>query len=342
MIDPQWLKQFSPLDSLAESGLLKAAEASTVRKLKVGEVLFQKGETDHPIYFLLEGDIALRSDPGSPQVLIRAGTEAALTPLSRLKPRRYTATANTDVQVAELDEDLLDNLLTADQTAAYRVTEIQCEDPEWLFQLICNPAFAKIPTDNFARLFNHLQAMAVRDGQAVIRQGEAGDYYYIIRRGEAHVWRAQPGDEAVMVAKLGVGDAFGEEALLSGEPRNATVVMQGDGLLMRLAMTDFNTLLEPALVKRIDPSTAANLIGSGARFIDVRTEPEYREYSLPSSINMPLGNLRELSGQLDAGRKYISVCQTGRRSTAAAFLLSQRGFDVWVLDGGLNGIKPAF
>ncbi|HEY1181142.1 MAG TPA: rhodanese-like domain-containing protein [Rhodocyclaceae bacterium] len=41
---------------------------------------------------------------------------------------------------------------------------------------------------------------------------------------------------------------------------------------------------------------------------------------------------------MDKRREYIVYCQTGRRSAAAAFLLSQRGFKVALLDGGLRAL----
>lgn len=341
MMAPERLRRFSPLDSLTENGLRLAAEAVVVREARVGETLFRKGEQDHQVFFLLHGSIALRSDPASQPLLIRADTDASLVPLSRLKPRRYTATVEATARIAVIDEDFLDNLLTADHTAAYEVTEIEGEDPEWMFRMISSPAFSKVPTDNLVTLFLHLTSVKVHDGETVIRQGEAGDCYYIIRRGRAAVWRAFEGNAAVKVAELGVGDGFGEEALLSGEPRNATVVMLGEGQLMRLSMTDFCTLLEPSMVHQVDPSTAAAMIGNGAKFLDVRSESEFREYSLPSSINIPLCHLRQLSAQLERNRPYITVCQTGRRGTAAAFLLNQRGFTAMVLEGGLGAISKS-
>jgi CRP-like cAMP-binding protein len=338
-IDPQRLARFSPLDTLTGKGLRQVAEAISLRSLDSGETLFRKGDRDGAMYFLLAGRIALRSDPTSPVIRIEANGESAQGPLSRLKPRRYDASAEGAATVAVIDEDWLDNLLTVDQTAAYEVTEIPGEDPEWMFRLITSPAFASVPSANFATLFSRLEAVDAKAGQFIVRQNEPGDYYYIIRHGRAEVWRATDGGKPAKLADLGVGDAFGEEALLSGEPRNATVLMAETGQLMRLAMADFNALLRPALVPRINLDQAVAMIGNGARFLDVRGESEFRAYSLPSSINLPLSNLRLLSSQLERPRKYIAVCQTGRRATAAAFLLNQRGFDVRVLDGGLNAGK---
>ena len=51
---------------------------------------------------------------------------------------------------------------------------------------------------------------------------------------------------------------------------------------------------------------------------------------------MPLNVLRLKSRLIDASRHYIAVCDTGRRSASAAFLLGNAGLDVKVLEGGMN------
>jgi len=55
-------------------------------------------------------------------------------------------------------------------------------------------------------------------------QGEDGDYYYILDSGHTEVWLSKPpGTPEVKVFEYSVGGAFGELALLHGEPRQATV-----------------------------------------------------------------------------------------------------------------------
>jgi CRP-like cAMP-binding protein len=56
-------------------------------------------------------------------------------------------------------------------------------------------------------------------GETIIREGEAGEEFFLISDGEVDVVRADH-----EVARLGRGEFFGEVALISGEPRNATVV----------------------------------------------------------------------------------------------------------------------
>lgn len=339
MLDPSRLRAFTPLDSLSQDGLARVVEQTSTRLLKPGDTLFRSGDNDKSIYFLLEGSIELRSDSRATAIVIQADSDDARMPISRLKPRRYTATAGLAAEVAVIDEDLLDTVLTADQTASYEVSLIEGEDPEWMFRLFSSPAFAKVPAANLAALLSHMDPVELDAGETVIRQGERGDYYYMIRRGRAEVLRAFDGAEAIQVAELGVGDTFGEEALLSGDPRNATVIMTEPGQLMRLSQADFGTLLMPPLVHRLELTAAASLIGRGGRFIDVRSPTEFAEFSLPGSLNMPLADLRRQSEELDKRLPYVTVCQTERRASAAAFLLNQRGFDVMVLAGGLNAIR---
>jgi len=50
---------------------------------------------------------------------------------------------------------------------------------------------------------------------------------------------------------------------------------------------------------------------------------------------VPLSEVRDMFSVLDKSKEYIVYCQSGRRSAAAAFLFAQRGFKVWLLEGGL-------
>ena len=89
-----------------------------------------------------------------------------------------------------------------------------------------------------------LEEIDYRAGDLVIKQGDEGDFFYAITRGLCGVVRDTPlNKEGIKLAELGVGDTFGEEALISESKRNATVTMMTDGSVMRLAKEDFNNLL---------------------------------------------------------------------------------------------------
>src|SRR5207237_292809 len=78
------------------------------------------------------------------------------------------------------------------------------------------------------------------------------------------------------------------------------------------------------------------LRGGGASWLDVRYPSEYQHDKLPGAINVPLAEVRNMFAVLDRSREYVAYCQSGRRSAAAAFLFAQRGFRVWLLEGGLK------
>jgi len=181
-----------------------------------------------------------------------------------------------------------------------------------------------------------MQKYPVKAGEVVIRQGDPGDYFYTIHEGRCVVTRKDsPSAEAQFLAELGSGASFGEDALVSDAKRNATVTMLTNGLLMRLAKEEFIELLKNQLVTRVDYQQAAVMVDEGAVWVDVRTVDEYECGSFEDSVNMPLSNLRDEMYELVFNTSYIICCDTGRRSESAGFLLSHKGFDVYVLEGGL-------
>jgi rhodanese-related sulfurtransferase len=132
-----------------------------------------------------------------------------------------------------------------------------------------------------------------------------------------------------------MGEAFGEEALISGARRNATVSLLTDGVLMRLGKEDFNTLLHEPMLHWIDYEAAKALVAAGGRWLDVRLPSEFEHCHFDGSINVPLYFVRLKLKTLDPAIPYVVVCDSGRRSSAAAYVLSERGFDSHVLRGGI-------
>jgi rhodanese-related sulfurtransferase len=197
-------------------------------------------------------------------------------------------------------------------------------------------AFAQLPTAHINELLKRFQRVAVRRGQVVLREGDEGDYYYVLEAGKCLVER-NVGGVAMKLAELKGGDAFGEEALVANAKRNATVTMLTEGSVFRLAKEDFNELLKKPLLQSVTMEQARAKIAAGGQWIDTRYPSEYQYDKLPGAINIPLSEVRNAVKVLDRSREYVLYCQSGRRSSAGAFLLAQRGFRAFVLDGGLRG-----
>ena len=91
----------------------------------------------------------------------------------------------------------------------------------------------------------------IEPGQVVFRQGDAGDCAYFVQSGEVEVVRDDGGCDVVL-ARLGAGQYFGEMALLSSEPRNATVRAAATTKLARLGKRNFLTMLSAMPAARQD------------------------------------------------------------------------------------------
>ena len=92
-----------------------------------------------------------------------------------------------------------------------------------------------------------------RDGEVIVRQGEAGDCMYVIQTGQVEAILEKEGKE-VHLAVLGEGDVFGEMALFEREERSATVRALGD---VRVLTIDKRTFLRQI---HEDPSLAFSIL----------------------------------------------------------------------------------
>lgn len=88
------------------------------------------------------------------------------------------------------------------------------------------PIFSDLSRDAFVALTSAMLLTRVNEGEVVIREGDAGTSFYVIATGKLAVSKRDERGEAVVLARLGEGDFFGEMALLSGAPRAATVIAE--------------------------------------------------------------------------------------------------------------------
>jgi CRP-like cAMP-binding protein len=340
------LRAFSPLDGLKNENLRALARKTVVRELGQGRMLFKDGDTDKRTYYLVSGVVEFMSS-GRVVGSVRGGTPDARHPLAPVLPRRCAARVATDrIEYLSIDSDLLDVLLTWDQTGTYEVGELRAGDDgagdDWMTMLLQSRAFHRIPPANLQAVFMRMQRISMTAGETVIRQGEDGDYFYVIVDGRCAVSRETPlNREGIRLAELGRGETFGEEALISGARRNATVTMLTDGALMRLGKEDFNTLLEEPMLQWVDMPRAQQIVAGGGTWLDVRLPSEYEHWHLERALNVPLYFVRLKLKSLDPAVPYVVVCDNGRRSSAAAYVLSERGFEAYVLRGGIGATDLA-
>jgi CRP-like cAMP-binding protein len=344
-VDLSVLKTFSPLDGLKAENLHALARKTQVRTLDAGRVLFKEGDTDKRTFYLVAGQVELRADDHTIS-LIKARTPESRAPLAPGLPRKFTARAATDIDYIMIDSDLLDVLITWDQTGQYEVAELRGDgidvSGDWMTTLLQTKAFHRIPPANIQAIFMRMQRINYRARDVVIKQGTEGDFFYVVVAGRCVVTRETPlNKEGIKLAELGPGDSFGEEALIAEAKRNATVTMATDGTLMRLGKNDFQTLLNEPLLQWVSPETAREIVATGGKWLDVRLPSEFQNFRIDDAVNIPLYFIRLKLNALDKNTQYVVCCDTGRRSSAAAYILSERGFDAFVLKGGLAASEAA-
>ena len=105
------------------------------------------------------------------------------------------------------------------------------------------PLFADLTPNTIAELADQMMVHEADPGDVVIRQGDAGDLFYLIRSGSVDVF-INDGTQERKVAELKEGQYFGEAALITDEPRNATIVAHEPCIFYALGKDDFRAVLE--------------------------------------------------------------------------------------------------
>jgi hypothetical protein len=231
-------------------------------------VLFKEGDKDRAPTGCCRAGRAARGRPHRGDD--RAGTARGAQSARPKLPRKITARAVDPIEYLSIDSELLDMMITWDQTGTYEVGELQAQfagggGDDWMTTLLQTKAFHRIPPANIQAIFMRMQRINCRAGETIIQQGAEGDFFYAIVSGKCLVTRETPLNRGGMkLAELTVGDTFGEEALISEAKRNATVTMLTDGVLMRLNKQDFRDLMNEPLLQWVDYARPAMIIGAAA------------------------------------------------------------------------------
>jgi putative ABC transport system ATP-binding protein len=100
--------------------------------------------------------------------------------------------------------------------------------------------FQKITPRTLTRIADEMTIELVPANTRIIQENEPGDRFFLIRKGAVSVRRGSPEEE---IAALQTGDFFGEAALITGQPRNASVYATEDSLLCSLSAASFKSAM---------------------------------------------------------------------------------------------------
>jgi CRP-like cAMP-binding protein len=303
------------------------------KKYPPGKMIFKREAGCPLIYWLIEGSIDLLDEKFEARNR-KSEDENASFALDSYHPHRMTAITTSDCRFAVIPRDKLgESLERLDADFTLSDTENVDDGIDWMSALLSSPIFEFIPPANIQTLFSKFEEVKYIAGEVVIRQDEPGDYFYVIQSGRTKVER-QVGDKTQLLIELKAGDTFGQDALVSDVPRNASVTMLTAGTLMRLAEPDFENLLMEPVIETITLEEANEMVAEAnprTYILDVRNPKELEGGKLENSLNVPLILLRKNLPKLKADAIYITTCDTGKRSKLAAYILNESGFTGYVL-----------
>ncbi len=327
--DQDRINTLEPFREMEDGQLRDVLSKAKIVKYGERKMLFKRNDDDPTVYWLLSGAVDLVDEKFEAKNR-KAEDDASKFAIDNHQPHRLTAVTTTETRMLQLDRND-SGLFASDSADADDGDE---EEVDWMEMLLSSPLFEFIPPQNIQTLFSKFEEVAYESGEAVIRQGEPGDYFYVIQSGRAKVER-KSGDKVAVLAELGAGDNFGQDALVSDVPRNATVSMTKKGKLMRLSEEDFQSLLMRPLIETISMDETKEMIEQGeprTYILDVRSQSEVEEDKIPGAVNVPLLALRKNLPKLKPDAVYVCACDGGRRRELAAYILNENGFTGYVLD----------
>lgn len=334
------IRDLDPASTLNEKNFETLLSKAELMELKANASLFKQGDVDKCHYFLLDGSIKIMSSLED-ESTISSDSELANEVIAHNQPRKHTAVTKTPCILLKIESKTLDMILSWDHAAKYTVIELKPESrgntEHWMESWLSNQIVQEVEPLNLQQFFTELEQQNLNTGDVVLRQNEPGDYFYILAAGSASITRttkAHP--DGLELAKIYAGDMFGEDALLAHRPRSATVTMTENGAVKRLPSERFIELLAKPLLEHVSYEASCD---HDSLWLDVRLPAEHQRFSLPGSVNIPLIYLRIKDSHLSKDQRYVVYCDNGSRSAAAAFILKNAGFDVAVLQGGLQLAK---
>ncbi|XP_063291376.1 cGMP-dependent protein kinase 2-like [Pelobates fuscus] len=214
--------------AIMNNDFLRQLEASHVRRMvdcmyervySQSQLVIQEGAAGNHLYVLAEGllDVIQNS-----RLLGQMHPGTAFGELAILYNCKRTATvkAVTDSKIWVLDRQVFQNIM---------MSSAQAQHQEYFSFLRSVSLLKDLPEEKLSKIVDCLEVDFYDKGDYIIREGEEGNTFFIIAKGKVSVTQAVEGSqEPQQIKSLGVGDYFGEKALISEDVRSANIIAEED------------------------------------------------------------------------------------------------------------------
>lgn len=334
------LRNYCYFSKLSNAALKLISDRLDPVTFPAGTVIVEEGSLANSFYLLAHGEVEVtkitRWGQEAPLSVLGTGSCFGEMALLTCSPRCCTVVAKTDVELLRLDKGAFEEIVRLDATFA-DVAGKRVHEFSQFNQFKTLRPFALLPPEKLAALAEKLVEERFADGEPIINQGEEGNVYFVLKTGRARVLRSSSGGPPQQVDTIEEGEGFGEEALITGAVRNATVEAVGDVIVWALDRRDFEEIMKASFLEEVFPEEIDGMQDpSAGSFIDVRLPEEFVEQHIPGAANLPFNQIRARYSELRPNQVYYVYCLQGVRSASAAFLLNTNGFKARSIRGGIN------
>jgi len=211
------------------------ADAMELKEFETGDVIIQEGDFGDFFYVIDSGKVDCFK--GTKKVFEYDGSGAfGELAIMYNAPRAATCKATTPVAAWALERKAFKALIMS--TTIARRTKFR----EFLSQV---DLLKELNDNEMMTLADSLTEQTFDDGQVVCRQGDKGDTFYIVKKGTAVCTQTDARGGQVEVARLKRGSYFGEIALLTAKPRQATVTADGEMVTLCVDRKTFTRVMGP-------------------------------------------------------------------------------------------------
>jgi len=341
----QAIRQLIPLSTISTDQFEAICNKITIKTAEPNTFLFKKNDTEDNLVYLIKGSVRLQSDNLIVES-ISSDSESSKFALAHQIPRKIDAITLSKVSFIKLDPstlEALESISPKQEENSYmpinEPEEADSDNDDWMTTLLKSPIFKALPPANLQQIIMSLTEVNFQKGELIIKQGDPGDFYYLIKKGHCLISRKPSANaKEIKLAQLRTQDTFGEDALLSEKPRNVSVTALTDTSLICLSKDKFISLIKEPSLKFINYTQVPDELAKGTALIDVRSADEYNKQHLAHSVNTPFFSLRMYIKSLNKAKPVIVICKNGKTSEAAAFLLLRNKFSATIVEGGIENI----
>ena len=267
-----FIKSAPAFTGLSEAGVEFLANAGKLTPLAAGEVLFHMGDAGGTLYLVADGviDVVMPGAGGAETIVaqLHAGDVAGEIQMLAGGRRNSTLRANTAASLIGFNQDAFEHLAETEPAFIERIRQVV------LARLRRNHLASILPAQ-FGELDFHQTLeieslgrwLTLQKGQVLFHQGDAGDGACLLVSGLLGAMVKKPGGGMRLADYIPHGEMVGEMALLSDEPRAATVYAARESDLLFFGKREFNLLIEkyPRLLLGIARTNIARLRHSMSR-----------------------------------------------------------------------------